>query len=87
MIDSLKEPEPEAESVLSLDFIECMSVDISRQLFNSTWHELKTVLRNSEVIAIANTIVNSFFAAEHILDQLAKRTFRSRYAHTPFGSE
>ena len=55
MMGSINEPEPEAESVLSLDSIECRSVDLSRQLCKASWHELKTVLRYSEIIAIANT--------------------------------
>ena len=45
MIGSIKEPQPEAESVLSLDVVECSSVALSRQLFKASWHELKTVLR------------------------------------------
>ena len=43
MIGSTKEPEPEAELVLTLDFKECRSVDLSRQLFIASWHELKAV--------------------------------------------
>ena len=35
MICSIKEPELENDSVMLLDFIECRSVDLSRQLFNS----------------------------------------------------
>ena len=54
MIGSIKEPEPETESVLLLDVIECRSVDLSRQMFKASWHELKTVLRHSEIIAIGS---------------------------------
>ena len=55
VICSINEPGPAVEPVLSLDFIECRSVDISRQLFKASWQELKTVLRCSEAIAIAST--------------------------------
>ena len=55
MIGSIKEPGPEAESVLSLDCIECRPVDLSRQLFKASWLEQNTMLLYSEIIAIANT--------------------------------
>ena len=39
----IKEPEPDVESVMLLDFIECRPVGLIRQMFIASWHELKTV--------------------------------------------
>ena len=45
-----------------------LHVDPSRQLFKASWHERKTALRYSEIVAIANTKHCQFVhcGAEHI---------------------